>query len=116
MENTNKAALLLDYQDMMVRYINNHPEAMDNLNWCTLTNGFDSDLVKYFVMNVKEEEVMNQLVEQLSYDWDWWQQYPEPRFYLDEERRYLKYGSPANPIRFNVYLNELSRMWKIVNG
>ena len=115
MKKLKKAALLQDYQDKLVRYINNNPEAIYNLNWCKLTNGFDSDIVKYLVMNLSHENAMEQLILHLKAEWKWWSYNPEPSMFSDEKRGLLKYGSEANPIHFDVYMDELKRLWQKVN-
>ena len=116
MKKLKKAALLQEYQNELLRYINTNPDAIYPLEWGVLTNGFVSDLVKKFVMGVRDEILMENLVEHLILEYSWYAKRPELCLYSDEECRYLKYGSPANPVRFDVYMQELKRIWRKANS
>ena len=114
MKKNGKKALLKSYQNELIRFINANPEAIYEFEWGVLTNGFNSELIKDFVMGINEEFLMEKFVDHLKFEWNWREKEHVPSIYLDEKRSDLKYGSTANPVRFSTFMDELKLQWIIV--
>ena len=115
MVKSSKTALLKSYKNELLRFINANPEAIYKLEWGPLTNGFDGEIVKYYVMGIEDGCLMEELVEHLKLEWCWYLKEQLPCIYSDAERRILKYASKENPVRFSVYMDEMKRMWEVTN-
>ena len=110
-------ARLQQYQEQMLEVINMYPVVIEHVDWCALTNGFDSDEIGFFVRGIYEERVMLTLTEVLKEQWLAYLADPVPQMFVDKDTcDILRYGSEECPVRFSVFIKELRRQWKISNS
>ena len=116
MKKLKKAALLQEYQDQLIKCVDQYPSLIKTIEWYKVTNGYDAHIVRHIFMKLTNDDVVETLAENLKKEWDILATSPLPQMFENEKYESLRYGGEENPVRFSVFLDELKRMWKLVNG
>lgn len=103
---------LQQYQEQVFEVINKFPKAIEHLDWCDLTDGFDPNEVNFFITGIMKIEVLDKFIEVLQAQWEKKLTKPDKRMFVDKDTcDILRYGSENCPVRFSTFLEENRRMW-----